>query len=198
MQLLTGLDVARRNALTLSDPTPSRDDSLCKESLYLNTCVRACIRTCRRTHTYSFIILLPRGKTQAVGGKGEPPPLHDHELADVGQLVFAPLVKPLADGGPRQSRAVFQLAAVGLGGDFSLPVLVADGAARHVDPLALCRHVVEAQPDLCLRADALAHVVIESVVLLPALRGAERAALRDAVFAGLVVRLGLRKCEKAF
>lgn len=83
-------------------------------------------------------------------GRGETPPLHDHELADVGQLLSAPLVKPLANGRPRQSCTVFQLATVRLGGDFSLPVLVADGAACHVDPLALCSHVVEAQPDLDL------------------------------------------------
>lgn len=131
-------------------------------------------------------------------GRGKPPPLHDHELADVGQPLFAPLVKPLAHRGPRQGRAVFQLAAVGLGGDFSLPVLVADGAARHVNPLALRRHVVEAQPDIHLGADALAHVVVEGVILLPILGGAERAPLQDAVFAGLVVRLGLRKCKEAF
>lgn len=131
-------------------------------------------------------------------GRGRPPPLHDHELADVGQPLFALLVEPLAHRGPRQGRTVFQLAAIRLGGDFSLPVLVADGAARHVDPLALCCHVVEAQPDLHLRANALAHVVVEGVVLLPILGGAERAPLQDAVFTGLVVRLDLRKRKEAF
>lgn len=132
------------------------------------------------------------------GGQEEALPLHDGELADVGQLLSAPLVEPLADGGARQGRAVFQLAAVGLGGDFSLPVLVADGGARHVDPLALRGHVVEAQPDLGLGADALARVIVEGIVLLPVLGRAERAALRDAALAGLVVRLGLRECQKAF
>lgn len=163
----------------------------------MNTCVWVCRWTWRRTHSYSFIILLRRVET-GLGEQGEAPPLHNHELADVRQLLSAPLVEPLAIGGPRQSRTIFQLAAVGLGGDFSLPVLVADGAACHVDPLALHGHVVEAQPDLGLRADALAHVVVEGIVLLPVLGRAERAALRDAVFAGLVVCLGLQKRQKAF
>lgn len=64
-------------------------------------CVR--VRAYVRVHVHIPIAFNPAAKREDLGcgwAGGEPPPLHDHELADVGQLVFAPLVKPLADGSP--------------------------------------------------------------------------------------------------
>lgn len=128
---------------------------------------------------------------------GPPGPLDDGELADVGQLVPAALVEPLAVGRAGQGGAVLDLAAVGLRGDLRLPVLVGDVAAGHVHPGALGRHVVEAQPDLGLAAHALAQVLVQGVVLGARLRGAQGAPARDAVLARLVEGLRLDEGQEA-
>ena len=65
-----------------------------------------------------------------------------------------------------------------------------------VHPLALHHHVVDAQPDVLLWADALTDVVVELVVLVPGQRSAQTASLGDAVVAGCVEVLLLRVSQE--
>ena len=141
--------------------------------------------------------LLRGSGSRAPARPGPPGPLDDGELADVGQLVPAALVEPLAVGCAGQGGAVFDLAAVGLRGDLRLPVLVSDVAAGHVHPGALGRHVVEAQPDFSLAAHALAQVLVQGVVLGARLRGTQGAPARDAVLTRLVEGLRLDEGQEA-
>lgn len=53
-----------------------------------------------------------------------------------------------------------------------------------VHPLAIGHRVVDAQPDVLLWADALTHVVVELVVLVPCQRRAQTSPLGEAVGAG--------------
>lgn len=116
---------------------------------------------------------------------------HDVELADRRPLLAAVLVKPLPLGGPRQDGAVLGHAPVGLTGPGvgRVPVRVGDGEARLVRPGALGHHVVDAQPDLLVRAHALPEVLPELGVLVGGRGRAEDAAQGVAVIAGGVVAL---------
>lgn len=58
-----------------------------------------------------------------------------------------------------------------------------------VHPLAIGHHVVDAQPDVLLWADALAYIVVELVVLVSCQRSAQAASHGDAVLAGCVESL---------
>lgn len=53
-----------------------------------------------------------------------------------------------------------------------------------VHPLAFGHHVIDAQPDVLLRADALTYVAVELVVLVSCQRSAQTASLGDAVITG--------------
>lgn len=88
------------------------------------------------------------------------------ELADGGLLLTTVLVRPLPAGGPGQGSAVLGLASVRLPRTGCVPVFECDGGAGLVHPGALSTHVVDAQPDLLIGADALAEVVSELVVLI--------------------------------
>lgn len=113
------------------------------------------------------------------------------ELADGGLLLSAVLVQPLPPGGSGQDGAVLRGASVGLRGRSAgrVPVVVRDGQAALVHPGALRCHVVDAQPDLLVRPDALADVVGEPLVLVAGRGRAEGAAHVVAVLAGRVVAL---------
>lgn len=68
-----------------------------------------------------------------------------------------------------------------------VPVLVQDAGAGLVHPFALSHHVVDAQPDLLVGADALSDVVPELVVLRAGRGDPEDPAQGVAVLAGVVV-----------
>lgn len=67
-----------------------------------------------------------------------------------------------------------------------------------VHPLALGGHVVDAEPDLPVRADALTDVVPEPVVLLAGGGSSQDAAQRVAVLTGSVVALLQRVGQETF
>lgn len=116
-------------------------------------------------------------------------PSYDIELAHKGLLSPAALVEPLPVGRGGEDGAVLAAASVWLQGDLRLPVLEAHVGARLVHPLAVGHHVVDAQPDVLLGADALAHVAVELVVLVPCHRGGQAASFGDAVVTGCVESL---------
>ena len=68
-----------------------------------------------------------------------------------------------------------------------VPVFVCDAGAGLVHPGALRHHVVDPQPDLLSRADALADVVSELVVLILGGGRTEDATQGVAVLAGCVI-----------
>lgn len=113
------------------------------------------------------------------------------ELAHGGLLLSALLVQPLPPGGRGQDGAVLRGASVGLRGRAAgrVPVLVRDGQAALVDPGALRGHVVDAQPHVLVRPDALADVLREPLVVVAGRGRAEDAAQVVAVLAGRVVAL---------
>lgn len=73
-----------------------------------------------------------------------------------------------------------------------VPVFVCNAQAGLVHPGPLIQHVVEAQPDLLVWADALADVVSELVVLITGCGRTEGTAHVVAVFAGIVVAFSHR------
>ena len=79
------------------------------------------------------------------------------------------------------------MTAVRLPNTGRVPVFVRNTEASLVHPGALGHHVIEAQPDLRVRADALADVVSELVVLVAGRGRAEDAAQVVAVFARSVI-----------
>lgn len=115
--------------------------------------------------------------------------LNDVKLTDRGPLLTAALIKPGPLRGPGQDGAVLGLAPVRLRGPVvgRVPVLVGDAEAGLVRPDALGRHVVDAQPDLLVGADALTDVVSELVVLGAGRGGPEDPSQGVAVLAGSVV-----------
>lgn len=112
--------------------------------------------------------------------------LDDVELTHRSFLSPAALIKPLPVGRDGEDGAVVAAPSVRLQGDLCLPVLEAHVGARLVHPLALGHQVVDAQPDVRLWADALAHVAVELVVLVSCQRGGQTATFGDAVVAGRV------------
>lgn len=108
----------------------------------------------------------------------------DVELAHRGLLGSAALVKPLPVGRGGEDGAVLAAASVRLLGDVCLPVLEAHAGARLVHPLTIRHHVVDAQPDVFLQAQTLAHIAVQLVVLISCQRGAQAASFGDAVFTG--------------
>lgn len=120
-------------------------------------------------------------------------------MADGGLLLTAVLVKPLPLGGCGQDGTVLGLSAVGLRGPEvgRVPVFVCDSEAGLIHPGALCGHVIDAQPDLRVRADAVADVVSELVVLVAGCGRAEDAAQRVAVFTGSVIPFPQRLSQEA-
>lgn len=113
-------------------------------------------------------------------------PLNDVELTHWGLLSSAALIKPLPLSCGGEDGTVLAVAAVGLQGDLCLPVLETHIRARLVHPLAVGDHVVDAQPDVLLGADALPHVVVELLVLLPCQGSAQASSFGDAVLTGWV------------
>lgn len=111
------------------------------------------------------------------------------ELADGGLLLKAAFIKPLPTGGPWQDATVLGLAAVRLRrpGVGRVPVFVWNAEAALVYPGALSHHVVDAQPDLLIWADALADVVSELVILIAGCWRTEDTAQGVTVFTGTVV-----------
>ena len=85
------------------------------------------------------------------------------ELADRRLLITTVLVEPLPTGGPGKGHAVLGLPAIRLR---TFPVFVCDAGAGLVHPDALVHHIVDAQPDLLIRADAPADVISELVILV--------------------------------
>lgn len=124
---------------------------------------------------------------------------NDVELADGGLLLATVLVKPLPAGGPGQGGAVLRLATVRLRGPAvgRVPVFECNAYAGLVHPSAFSHHVVGAQPDLLVWANALADVVSELVVLITGRGRAEDAAQVVAVFTGGVVALPHRVSQVA-
>jgi len=110
----------------------------------------------------------------------------DVELAHRGLFGSAALIKPLPVGCGGEDGAVLAVAPIRLQGDLFLPVLEAHTGARLVHPLSVGYHVVDAQPDVLLWSDALAHVAVELVVLVSCQRGAQAASFGDAVIVGCV------------
>lgn len=90
----------------------------------------------------------------------------DVELAHRGLLGSAALIKPLPAGCGGEDGTVLGVAPIGLPGDLRLPVLEAHTGAGLVHPLAIRHHVVDAQPDVLIRAETLVHVAVELVVLV--------------------------------
>lgn len=129
---------------------------------------------------------VPFAKTQVSGRKQ---PSDDVELTHRRLLASAALVEPLAVGCGGEDAAVLAAPSVRLQGDVRLPVLEAHAGARLVHPLALCHHVVDAQPDVRLWAHALAHVAVELVVLVPRRGRGQDATFGDAVLVGCVEAL---------
>lgn len=111
-------------------------------------------------------------------------PSHDVELAHGRLRGSAALVEPLPVGRGGEDGAVLAAPAVRLQGDLRLPVLEAHAGARLVHPVAVGHHVVDAQPDVLLGPDALAHVAEELVVLVSGRRRGQAAPFGDAVVAG--------------
>lgn len=122
------------------------------------------------------------------------------ELADGGLFLLTVLVKPLPASGSRQHRTVLGLSAVRLRGPAvgRVPVFVRDADPGLVIPNAIGHHVVDAQPDLLVRADSLADVVSELVVLVLGRGRAEDAAQGVAVFTGGVVAFPQRVSQETF
>lgn len=108
---------------------------------------------------------------------------HYIKLAHKGPFSAAAVVKPPPGGGGEGSTVV-GAPPVWLVGDLSLPVLKAQPGAALVKPVPLCDHVVDAQPDVFLLADALTDVVVEFVILGTGQRGAEDAPQGHAVVIG--------------
>lgn len=109
-------------------------------------------------------------------------PSDDVELAHGRLLSPAALIEPLPVGRGGEDGAVLAAASVWLQGDFRLPVLEAYVGAWVVQPLTVSHHIIDAQPDVLLWADALAHVVVELVILVSWGRRAEDPSFGDAVF----------------
>lgn len=107
------------------------------------------------------------------------------ELAHRRPLFTAVLIQPLSANRPRQHCTIHGTIAL----EGRVPILIAYGGASLVDPDALRLHVIDAQPDFLIGPNALAHVVVQLVVLVEREGGAERATLGDAVLAGRVVAL---------
>lgn len=114
---------------------------------------------------------------------------HDVELTHRGLFSSAALVKPLPLGCGGEDGAVLPAPSVRLQRDRRLPVLEAHTGPRLVHPQAVGHHVVDAQPDVLLGAEALAHVAVELLVLVRCQGGAEAASLGRAVIAGCVESL---------
>lgn len=119
---------------------------------------------------------------------------NDVELADGGLLLTTVLVQPLPAGGPGQDGTILGLATVRLKGPAvgRVPVFVCNAEACLVHPGALGHHVVDAQPDLLIWADALADVVSELVVLVAGCGRTEDSAQVVAVFTGSVIAFSHR------
>lgn len=108
----------------------------------------------------------------------------DVELAHRRPLLAAALVEPLAVCSDVEEGAVLSAAAVRLLGDISLPVREAHAAARLIHPPALGDHVVDTQPDVHRRADALPDIVQQLLVVVGRGGCDQAAALGRAVVAG--------------
>lgn len=123
---------------------------------------------------------------------------NDVELADGRLLLAAVLVVPLPAGGPGQDGAVLGLASIWLWGPVvgGVPVFECDAGARLVRPGALRHHVLDAQPDLLIRADALADVVSELVVLIAGRGRAEDTTHGVTVLGGGVIAFSHRVGEE--
>lgn len=106
------------------------------------------------------------------------------ELTHRGLFSSAALIKPLSIGCGGKDGAVLAVAPVRLQGNLSLPVLEAHTGAWLVHPLAVCHHVIDAQPDVLIGADALTDVVVQLVVLVSCQRSAQAAPFGDAIFTG--------------
>lgn len=111
------------------------------------------------------------------------------ELADGGPLLTTVLVKPLPTGGPRENGAVLGVTSIWLRGPAvgRVPVLVCNAGSGLVSPGALGYHVVNAQPDLLIWADAVVDVVFELVVLIAGCGRTEDTTQVVTVFAGSVI-----------
>lgn len=113
----------------------------------------------------------------------------DVELADRCLLSMTALIKPLSIGSGGKDGTVVGTSTVWLVGNVSLPVLKEQVGARLVEPFPLGQHVIDAQPNVFLRANAPADVVDELIVLIPCQRGADCAPFSNAVIVGCVVDL---------
>lgn len=110
----------------------------------------------------------------------------DVKLTHRGLFCSAVLIEPFPIGCGGQDGTVLGVPPVGLVGDLSLPVLEAYAGACLVHPVSVHYHVIDTQPDLLLRPDALANVAVKLVILVCCQRGAQAASLGDAVIVGCV------------
>lgn len=109
-------------------------------------------------------------------------PSDDVELAHRSLLGSAALVEPLPVGWDGQDGAVLAAPSIRLQGDLCLPVLEAHSGAWMVQPQTVGHHIVDAQPDVLLQAEALACILVELIILITWLRGAQNASFSNAVF----------------
>lgn len=112
----------------------------------------------------------------------------DVELTHRRLLSPAVLIEPLPAGCGGEDGAVLAAPPIWLMGDFCLPVFEAHIRARLVNPLAIGNYIINSQPDVLIGADALAHVAVELVVLVPCQRSAQAASFGEAVVTGIVER----------